>query len=232
MAAVACGLTAFVLWRIFSPASMANSRSVAAERSAASTARRPTHGSDRRIPGFAQGVPTFTRSQSGQPAIQDVPGAPGYDPTNFSGLVSMSKVFEAEPRDEQWAGRIEAWISARLVEDLRSIAPLVKATVECRTTACRWRWSAPQEAQPNTEEVMRWVQRTLYMGSITENTGRDEITTAYFGGGRGFTGLQMGDAAALIERLKHRRASILRSIHEGRRSHLDAHIPRAAWPKL
>jgi hypothetical protein len=161
----------------------------------------------------------------GTPVIQDLPGAPGYDPTKFMHLVSQSRVFEAEPRDPRWAPAVEAWMNQHLARDLSTILPEAKVTVECRLTTCRWTW---QGSDP--QERIRWLQRTLYMGSVAEQTGTNELTITYYGDTVGFKGLTLGDPDGLFERLEQRRAKMLGIIREGRRAYLDEYIPRAAWP--
>ena len=233
---VACGLAAFVGWRLVAGDGGARNRTGEGA-TGLDTTREPTLTQTQlrlqQPPAVERGSkppsppPVFVPVDDSRPALQVVPGAPGYDPTKFGGLISIGKVFEAEPRNESWARPVEEHMQRRLERDLGSIAPQVTTKVECRTTTCRWTWTGPAES----DEAVRWAQRMLYMGSVVARTGKNELTAAYYGGGLGFKGLAMGDAAGLIERMEQRRAALLRAIHEGRRAHLDEFIPRSAWPK-
>jgi hypothetical protein len=224
LAAVALGLGLFALTRALSPWTAPDNEKA----NAAADGPRVVRTGKRAEHALATTSPPALVTGAGQrPAIQNIPGAPGYDPVKFLGLISLARVFEAEPRLQSWAAAVENWIQPQLLRDLAAIAPEVRPTVTCKTTVCRWSWSGP----PEVEEKVRWLQRTLFLGAITERTGRNEIIVAYHGGEAGFKALSLGDGPATIEVIKRQREKILRSIHEGRRAFLDQHVPRNAWPK-
>jgi hypothetical protein len=224
LAAVALGLAVFALTRGPSRTVAPRDQPALARQGATVSAARPAEG-ERAL--TAVSPPSLVAGAGQQGPVQDVPGAPGYDPVKFLGLISLARVYEAEPRNERWAAPVEGWIQQKLARDLVTIAPEVRPTVTCKTTACRWSWSGP----PEVEEKVRWLQRTLFLGAITERTGRNEIVVAYHGGGGGFKAVPLGDAKATIEVLERQRAILLRSIQAGRRPYLDEYVPRNAWPK-
>jgi hypothetical protein len=149
--------------------------------------------------------------------------APGYDPTRLSNIFSAGQIFEAEPRDETWARRVEASIGQEIVSDLQSLLPeLSGLNFECRTRTCRLRWVGPRAA---AEKVNR-VTRELHPAAV-HGFGPDTMYLIY-GGGVLADYREVGDLIAWFERQRRLGLDQLRSDHEFfRRAGLSAQ----RWPR-
>ena len=99
----------------------------------------------------AQGTTAATTSSppsfqtSGGAALQTVPGAPGYDPIRLTTVVRPRVIFAQEPRDEAWAPEMERYLRETLARDLAVVFPGMKASFECKTTACKMTWDPPRK---------------------------------------------------------------------------------------
>ncbi len=120
----------------------------------------------------------FQTRTSNDGTIVNVPGAPGYDPTRFRGILRISDIFAQEPRKEDWAGPVERWLTTRLTQDLKALVPEVSnVTAECRTSTCKLHWDGPRDALTKVKEV----HAALYMGTGRTATGPNELILVYGG---------------------------------------------------
>ena len=100
-----------------------------------------------------QSVPKL--KDQGSRMVELVPGRPGYDPVALAPFVPPEQVFASEPRNSAWANAVEP---ALLKYDKRAATAVLPgfsiASVECRTTLCRLKWTAPEKTAPLVREVM------------------------------------------------------------------------------
>jgi hypothetical protein len=94
------------------------------------------------------------------------PTAPGYSPEKLLKVAGFDVIYEAEPRTEPWASRVEAALGPQLDREGRALVrELASVKLECHTTMCavRWTWAAA----PAPDTVRRWFEmlRQLFPGS-------------------------------------------------------------------
>ncbi|HEY0480342.1 MAG TPA: hypothetical protein VGD37_22640 [Kofleriaceae bacterium] len=96
------------------------------------------------MPGTANpsGAPDPARpaARDARPLVRD-PRKPGYDAARLFGarLDDARSIFEAEPRDDRWAGPREEGIERASLDAFKSVDPHARMEVECRTGTCRVR---------------------------------------------------------------------------------------------
>jgi hypothetical protein len=112
-------------------------------------------------------VPPPRRVHGEVPDLITSSNAAGYDAIKLldSGRMTIDEIFEAESRDDPWALEIERLIGPSLTEDLRRVAPGLKARAECRTSACRVSVVVPGGWDP--EELSVFI-RTVPLGEATQ----------------------------------------------------------------
>jgi hypothetical protein len=135
------------------------------------------------------GSPTFLASSS-SPAVQTVPGQPGYDPTRFLSVMPAGDIYAQEPRNEPWAAKVESWLADRARRDLaRAVPELEELEVECRTTMCRYTWTAPGFRSRAIRDMIGALligsgagEPTATGGASPLRPGQSEMYVAYAGG--------------------------------------------------
>jgi hypothetical protein len=140
--------------------------------------------------------------------VENRPGAPGYDPTKFLGAIPPRKLFSQEPRNEQWAAKVEEFLSTQMQQDMpRMFKDFTIGQIECRTTMCRVRW----EADPTDHVKIYNMIHTLYGPSGGgHGAAPNEMYLIFQGGVLG--ALPAGDAEALFVAIAKKRQSRLESV--------------------
>ena len=150
-----------------------------------------------------------------------------YDPIRLSLATSAREVFLLEARDPQWAPALESQLKPLVTADLGRISGISNVTVECRTTGCRVSWiAADNSANFSAAQVLT----ALWGGGGTGKRFGD--FTTFYSGPR-FDGVDTTDPAALVERLKQRRAEQLakhRQLYQQGRPRYRT-VPPEHWPQ-
>jgi hypothetical protein len=167
-----------------------------------------THGgTEAQAPSQRSGVapPVFSTAAS---SIERRPGARSYDPNKFLASMSAAQVFAQEPRDPDWAPRMEAGLRSALDHDLRPIIGDKSVPIECRTSACRFAWDGLDAGERLKAQRLL---AALWGGSGGGGNPREMV--AFYTGGS--LGVEDGrDPEALMKRLASLRESRLRSMRE------------------
>jgi hypothetical protein len=154
-------------------------------------------------PAPASRGPVPPRFNPALPALQLVPGQPGYDPSKLGLIVPLWDLFDQEPRHAPWAGPMERFIRDELTARLpRELPDLRLRAVECRTAVCKVTWEGMSGQQ---QAVGRALQGVLSGGSGSWRRDRDEWVVT-FQGGEFMSDVPLNDPDATIEKIRRHRA--------------------------
>jgi hypothetical protein len=178
------------------------------------------------VTGRGRDIPKFSTPQDA--AIVTAPGAPGYDPTRFLGVMMARDIFRGEARNPAWAEPMEQGLLSTAEEEVQKAIPELEALqVECRTTVCQFRWKAPPAAMAKVGGYLLG----LYSGSGGDVPSSGTFTTVFAGGQ--FRDVPQGDAAAALARVRELRPKRLRGIRFQTARGLNPYpsVPLEAWPQ-
>jgi hypothetical protein len=152
------------------------------------------------------------------------PHAPDYDPSTLAQFYAAAEIFDAEPRDPQWAPLVEATIGATMLEDLRVLVPAaVEPRFEARTRTCRLTWTGP----PAVAETVNAIARELHPAAH-HGFGPGALYLFFAGGAL----RQVHGVDALLAWLNHQRTLGLRGLRDDGRFFARTGIDPSAWAAL
>jgi hypothetical protein len=92
------------------------------------------------------------------------PVAPGYDPTKLLDQgKNPAEVFVAEPRDDTWAGPVEAVVGGRMRNDLETAIPGAGVVMKCKSLSCLVGIDAPADKR---EQALA-ISKLVTLGPVT-----------------------------------------------------------------
>jgi hypothetical protein len=153
---------------------------------------------------------TDTAPAAAAPSLP-TPVAPGYDPTK---LIDQGKnpaeVYLAEPRDETWAGPVEAVVGGRMRSDVEREIPGAGLVLKCKSLSCLVGIDAPADKR----ERALAISKLMTLGPVTVDLGPEEdgtIRWLFFGESR------MADANVFTAWYLKIRKRTLDQIREGKK---------------
>jgi hypothetical protein len=162
-----------------------------------------------------------------RPAVELVPGRPGYDPAQLTKFVTLENLFSQEPRNEAWAAPVEQALPGIALRDVERLLPGLRIVgVTCKTTTCRFEWAAPAETEKRAPDVMRF----LFPGAVAE-TRAPYHYVALAGGRWIFSDLPAGDPARTLETAIKARKTVIAQARAGGAGGAPSGIPPEAWPQ-
>jgi hypothetical protein len=170
----------------------------------------PPASTARRMPGPA-GVETSPPRLllGGRPAALVVdPTDPSYDPSKFLQVLPLRDLFAQGPRAVPWAAVMERYLTSAITRDLSHLPGPPVVEVACRSTTCRFAWTADRESYPHISRLIRF----LYIGSGSGPGHAENDWIVVYKGGR-MEGVDVTDAQALLRALDAKRATQLRAAH-------------------
>lgn len=120
--------------------------------------------------------PSFKTSPAGDD-IETDPRTDRYNPLVIAKVIGMKRLFDQEPRDEQWAPEMERRLGPPLVSDVKFVGRTKEAEIECRTSTCEIRWEGDGKAADRIMAMLTMV----YMGAAISRTGRGSAVVTFWG---------------------------------------------------
>jgi hypothetical protein len=159
------------------------------------------------------------------------PRSPRYAPQALHKQgVPMAQIFEEEPRNNQWASRVEGNLQPQASAVLGKLCPWVSdLRVECKTATCRMTFKGVTN---NTEAMkVNAVLRALYPG---DNAGPKQSEYIVSLGGYALPGkpaIAAGDAEQLLADLAGHHERLLAAIQQGRAQYTTQLITADEWQR-
>jgi hypothetical protein len=163
------------------------------------------------------------------------PRAPEYNPVGLwkSGATG-TEIFDAEPRLEPWATKVEAKLLPMMRADLAKLLPNVtNVDLECHTATCRVTYDGPKNRMEQIQVMT--VLSVLYPAAAASGPGAHEYIASFLGAPH-FEGHReevKGDADGLLAEITENRAGLLADIEAGKApSGVYRYISRDGWLAL
>lgn len=181
------------------------------------------------LPGLPGVVPVALRADTaGGEEVELIPGRPGYDPGAITELIPLEQLFAQEPRNDDWAKKIEEALPGIALRDVERLVPGLEIVgIVCKTTSCRLEWRAPKESIQRARAVMRF----LVPAAVAET--RPPYHYVALAGGRWlYRDVPAGDPGKTLAVAEQARERILARMRRRNPSFPGpAGIPPESWPR-